>query len=85
MFELGDYAQALTAYRNVANRYLNDPEALEAMMQIRECYLRMGDEKEANQTLQRARQTLKRIPVSKDPEFTRVTRFDRQQWERVLQ
>ncbi len=85
MFELGDYAQALTAYRNVANRYLNDPEALEAMMQIRECFLRLGDEKEANQTLQRAKQTLKRIPASKDLEFTKVTRFDRQQWERVLQ
>jgi tetratricopeptide (TPR) repeat protein len=83
-FEMEEYPSALTAYRSAANRFLNEPEALEALVQIAECHKRTGNKPEALRAIHQARQLLSRISSDLDGEFSERTRFDRPGWVRFL-
>lgn len=84
LFELGQYEEAINAYRNVGNRFMNEPEALEALVQIAECFRELGQPDQAKRTLAQAEQLLSRIPPEADPRFTIVTRADRAKWQQLL-
>lgn len=84
LFELGEYDEAIAAYRNVGNRYMNEPEALEALVQIAECFRALGQEDQAKRTLTQAEQLLSRIPPEADPRFTIGTRANRAKWQELL-
>ena len=84
LFELGQYEDAIAAYRNVGNRFMNEPEALEAFVQIAECFRKLGQEDQAKRTLAQAEQLLSRIPPEADARFTSVTRADRARWQQLL-
>ncbi len=84
LFELGQYEEAIAAYRNVGNRFMNEPEALEALVQIAECFRQLGQEDQAKRTLTQAEQLLSRIPPEADAKFKAVTRADRARWQQLL-
>lgn len=83
LFDLGRYDEAIQAYSAATNRYQHEPEALEAYVQIANCYRRLQRYAEARGTLEQARVVLERI--RKDADFARTTRFDRQQWIQLLE
>lgn len=84
LFELKDYSEALVAYRNTANRYRFEPEALEALLRVSSCHEKLGNTREAKQALIQAQQILKGIPSDRDSRFREVTPFDRKQWDQHL-
>ncbi len=84
LFELGQYEDAIAAYRNVGNRFMNEPEALEALVQISECFRQLGQDDQARRTLTQAEQLLNRIPPEADSKFKAVTRADRARWQQLL-
>jgi tetratricopeptide (TPR) repeat protein len=73
--------RALATYRNAAARYEGGPEALTAHVQIANIYLRLGDLREAERALERARWLLRSIP---DEAYARAGTGDRAQWETLL-
>ena len=84
LFELGQFEEAIAAYRNVGNRFMNEPEALEALVQIAECFRELDQPEQARRTLMQAEQLLGRIPPESDSRFTTVTRADRAKWQQLL-
>lgn len=84
LFELERYEEAIDAYRNVGNRFMNEPEALEALVQISECFRALGQAEQARRTLTQAEQLLSRIPPESEPRFASMTRADRTQWKQLL-
>jgi tetratricopeptide (TPR) repeat protein len=82
LFDLGRYEEAIRAYTLAANRYQNEPAALEAFVQIASCHRRMKRPGEAKGVLEQAKVVLTRI----DPNvpFERTTRYERKQWEELL-
>jgi tetratricopeptide (TPR) repeat protein len=83
LFDLGRYEEAIRAYTLAANRYQNEPAALEAFVQIASCHRRMRRPNEAKGVLEQAKVVLARI----DPEveFARTTRYERKRWEELLE
>lgn len=84
LYQIGDLAAAADAYQGVAQEYLNQPLALEAMLQQSLCYGKLGDEAASRRVYQQAADVLTRIPEEQTPNFPRTTRYDRQQWEELL-
>ncbi len=84
LFELGRWDEAIAAYQNVASRFLNKPESLEALLQMSECYRKLGQKDVAKRVLTQAEQMLGRIPQEYDPEFIRLTRTTRSGWSDLL-
>ncbi len=84
MFALGRYEDAILAYRNVGNRFLNQPESLEAFVQIAQCQRKLGQNEQANRTLLQAEQVLRRIPAEYDAQFPIVTRSSRADWAQLI-
>jgi tetratricopeptide (TPR) repeat protein len=82
LFDLRRYDDAIQAYSAATNRYQNEPESLEAYVQIATCYRRLARPNEARGTLEQARVVLERIRP--DADFLRTTRLDRQQWDDLL-
>ncbi len=82
LFDLQRYDDAIQAYSAATNRYQNEPESLEAYVQIATCYRRLARPNEARGTLEQARVVLQRIRP--DADFLRTTRLDRQQWDDLL-
>lgn len=82
LFDLGRFEEAAQAYSAATNRYQHEPESLEAYVQIASCYRRLNRHAEARSTLEQARVVLQRIRP--DADFTRTTRYDRQQWADLL-
>jgi tetratricopeptide (TPR) repeat protein len=83
LFDLGRFEEAIQAYSAATNRYQHEPEALEAYVQIANCYRRLQRYAEARGTLEQARVVLERI--RSDADFARTTRFDRQEWAQLLE
>ncbi len=65
VFDLGDYERALSLYEGAARRFRRDPISMAAYVQVFNCYLRLGREKEARATVQRVKWLLKGIPPAK--------------------
>jgi tetratricopeptide (TPR) repeat protein len=84
LFELEVFEDAIQAYRAVGNRFVNEPEALEALVQIAECYRKLGQADQARRTLIQAEQMLSRIPADQNSRFPVVTRTDREGWQTML-
>ena len=84
LYDLGRWDEAIQAYRNAASRFLNQPESLEALVQMAECHRKMGREFETKKTLVQAEQVLRRIPPEYDSHFVAYTRTDRQGWDDLI-
>jgi tetratricopeptide (TPR) repeat protein len=82
LFDLNRFEEAIQAYSAATNRYQNEPESLEAYVQIATCYRRLKRPNEARGTLEQARVVLGRIRP--DADFLRTTRLDRRQWDDLL-
>lgn len=81
---LGRYDEAIPAYRGAASYYVNQPEALEALVEVAACHRKMGRDKEAQKALRQAEQVLQRIPPELDGKFISSTRGDRKHWQEKL-
>ena len=81
---LGRYQEAIDAYRNAASFYVNQPEALEALVEIVACQKKLGKDQEAQKVLRQAQQVLQRIPASQDGRFVSATRGNRAEWQQKL-
>ena len=79
-----NYEGALVAYRNIANRLLNEPEALEALSQAAECLMQLGRKEESRRLISQARDVLEQIPPARDAQFMGFTRFSRNEWGKHL-
>lgn len=82
-FDLGDYEQAIHGYLAASTRYQNEPEALDAYVQIARAYRRLNDPQQARATLRQGGEALKRL--AQRPEFLQVTNFDAQEWKTVFE
>ena len=83
LFDLQEYDEASEAYSTFTNRYQEDPESLEAFVQIANCHRRLQQPEKAKGLLEQAKVVLKRMP--QDAPFKKVTRYSRQEWEAVLE
>jgi tetratricopeptide (TPR) repeat protein len=83
-YQLQEYENALTLYRSVANRFLAEPESLEALTQAAECLKKLGRNDESRRVIAQAREILAQIPPEQDSRFISVTRFSRRQWNELL-
>src|SRR5690606_12958675 len=72
LFDLARWDEAIAAYQNVASRFLNKPESLEALLQMSECYRKLGQDDASKRMLTQAEQALGRIPEQYDSQFTRL-------------
>ena len=81
-YDLESYEDAIRAYATATNRYQNEPEALEAYVQIANCHRQLNRHAEARGTLEQAKVVLNRIRP--DADFTRTTRYDRNDWQVLL-
>ncbi len=84
MFQAKNYDGALTAYRNIANRLVNEPESLEALVQIAECLRSLGRNEESAGVVAQAQEILQQIPAQRESLFTSSTRFSRDGWTKHL-
>ena len=82
LFDLGRYEEAVQAYSAATNRYQHEPEALEAYVQIAACLRRLNRTAESRGTLEQARIVLQRLRP--DANFTRTTRYTRDEWAQLL-
>lgn len=84
LMQLGRYDDAIATYRMAATTYAQQPEALEAWVQIAQCHRNMGREEDAQKAIHQAELALERIPAEQDSTFVSVTRGDRAHWHRLL-
>lgn len=84
IFQTKKFDEALSAYRNIANRLLNEPESLEALTQAAECLKKLGRHEESQRVVDQARDVLEQIPSQRDAQFVSFTRFSRSEWRKHL-
>jgi tetratricopeptide (TPR) repeat protein len=84
LFEAGEYEEALAAYRDVSNRFINEPESIESTVQIANCFKELGKLNDCRRNLELAKEMLQRIPAEKESRFSQVTSHDRAGWETYL-
>lgn len=84
LYELGRWDEAISAYQNVASRFLNKPESLEALLQMSQCHRKLGQKDMADRILVQAEQVLLRIPPELDTQFVSLTRTNRVGWTELL-
>lgn len=79
-FDLEDWPRAIKAYASASNRYSDQPESLEAFVQIASCYRHMGQFDDARTILKQAKSFFDdRIP--KESDFALTTRYNRDEWD----
>lgn len=83
-FDLGDYDAAIRYYDTAAQRYAGEPASLVAMVQIVNCYMRLGKMREALTAHERARARLNELPPDVWSSGETVLR-DRSYWEDWLE
>jgi tetratricopeptide (TPR) repeat protein len=81
LFQEGNFKGALEAYRAAANQFINEPESLEAFVQMARCHQELGQMPDMRRTLEMAIDILNRIPEDRDNRFIKNTRQSRQSWE----
>jgi tetratricopeptide (TPR) repeat protein len=84
LFEMNDIAAAATAYQKASQEFMNEPLALEALMQQSRCYEKLGKLEEAKKIYKQAAVILDRIPTEEDHRFAQTTRYDRKDWIELL-
>ncbi|MEO8499058.1 MAG: hypothetical protein ABI614_28675, partial [Planctomycetota bacterium] len=70
------------AYSNATNRYQDEPESLEAFVQIANCHRRKSRQAEARGTIEQAKVILQRIRPEAD--FLQTTRYNCDKWGEYL-
>ena len=80
----GDFEEAIVAYREAATRFISEPEALEAMIQVANAQKKLGKVSDSRKTLEMAKDVLSRIPPEKNARFKAVTSHDRTGWEKYI-
>lgn len=83
-YEVGQYEEAIVAYKAASNRYQNLPEALHAYFQIAACHRRMNRIADARGTLEQAKVILSRITAD-DEAFLAATSQTRAEWRKLLE
>jgi tetratricopeptide (TPR) repeat protein len=82
LFDLGRYDEAARTYSNIASLYRNDPEVLDAFVQLAACYRRLNQPAESQGALAQAKAALQRM--HKDADFQLTTNHSRQEWGQLL-
>lgn len=82
-YEVGQYDEAIAAYKAASNRYQNLPEALHAFFQIAACHRRMNRDADARGALEQAKVILGRINAD-DAAFLTATSQTRAEWQKLL-
>ena len=82
LFDLGRYQEAIQAYASATNRYQQNPEVLQAYVQIAACYRRLGQTAEARSTLEQAKYALKHL--ADGISFEDTSNYSRQEWGQLL-
>lgn len=80
----GAYEDAMTAYSEAANWFVNEPESLEARKQIAVCQKRLGKYADSRRSIEYAKSMLQRIPADRDDRFKVTTAMDRAAWDTYL-
>ncbi|HEV3338710.1 MAG TPA: tetratricopeptide repeat protein [Pirellulales bacterium] len=83
LFDLGRYQDAIQAYASATNRYQQNPEVLQAYVQIAACYRRLGQTAEARSTLEQAKYALKHL--AEGVTFEETSNYNRQEWGQLLE
>ena len=84
LYDAGDFEDAIVAYQDAATRFIGEPESLEAMIQVSNAQKKLGKTSDSRRTLERAKDTLSRIPQEKNARFKAVTSHDRPGWEQFI-
>lgn len=84
-FEMGDIEGALAAYQKASQEFMNEPFALEALMQESRCLEQLGKTAEAKNVFKKASLVLSRIPEEEAGRFAQTTRYNREDWSELLQ
>lgn len=79
---VGRYEDAVRAHQTAIASFPNSPAALDAYLQIVDCYRRLRRGPEARGTLEQAKLMLNRLP--QDASFESVSNYTRQEWARLL-
>ena len=82
LFHLERNEDAIVAYSSATNRYQHEPASLDAYLQIAACYRRLNQPKKAKGIMEQAKVVLTKMPT--DLDYTKTSRFSRQQWEQHL-
>jgi tetratricopeptide (TPR) repeat protein len=82
LFDLEQYEDAVQAYSAATNRYQQEPEALEAFVQIAICQRKLNRLEDSRRTLEQARLVLGRMPTT--AQFEKTTRYNREEWTDLL-
>ncbi|MEZ6088273.1 MAG: hypothetical protein R3C05_09665 [Pirellulaceae bacterium] len=85
LMELRNYDEAIATYRAAINRFINEPIALEALVQQARCFEMLGNDDDMQRVLKQAQQILDRIPTEFDDRFATTTRYNRAGWINFLQ
>ena len=83
LFDLGRFEESLKAYTAITTRYADEPEVLEAFLQVASVYQRLDKPNEARVALRQAKAVLDRL--KDDAAFTRTTNYTRKQWSELLE
>lgn len=81
-FELEDYRTAADSFEAAALRYLSEPMALDAFVNLAACNEQLGNRNEAIGNLEQAKAVLAGLP--EDADFSQTTNFERFQWAKHL-
>jgi TolA-binding protein len=82
LFDLGRFNDAISVYSRVVNQYRNQPEALDALVQIANCWNRLDRPFEARGAIAQAKATLNRL--DKQADFKLTTNYSRDEWTSLL-
>jgi tetratricopeptide (TPR) repeat protein len=80
--DAAQYDDALKAFRAAADRYADQPEVLDAYVQMAGVYRRLGRESEAKSSLEQAKLALAQL--KEDARLAETTNHTRQQWSEIL-
>lgn len=85
LFSLRKFEDAIATYSAAINRFINEPIALEALVQQSRCFAALDRQADVQRILKQAQQILERIPPEYDGRFAQTTRYDRAGWSQFLQ
>ncbi len=82
LYSLGRLEDAVRAHQTAIASFPNSPAALDAYLQIVDCYRRLQRGPEARGTLEQAKLMLNRLP--EDAAFESVSNYSRSEWVKLL-
>jgi tetratricopeptide (TPR) repeat protein len=83
LYDLEKWDEAIKVYSTTTSRWQQEPEALEAYVQLAACHRRLGRNEEARSAIEQAKVALERIAPERN--FQATTRFSRDEWQDTLE